>query len=173
MTKAFISFVLALSLAGCKDTQSSAENKPLLPAAQTRLMRMAAHYKEEYQQAKGSEKDSVTKRYMEGLYESMLLEHLDSFHVFLKSKIIEDRKITTVFQCGEDIEFKYGMTFTDSLTPKQDSLYRGMRDMKPQTEIVVNFMHMGSYQIVSPPAPGQSVFRIFAVPAPAPLSWTK
>jgi hypothetical protein len=137
--------------------------------AQQYLFKLLDGYKSEYDLQQSSEQQSdIQEKYLREL-EHFLVDSLgrtiDSITVTVDTVIQDGRMITTKFHTRE-IEFRYGMVFKDNMNSKNDSLYQFMKELKPNQEITVNFIHLGSGIINKPNDRNVRTFIIFAYPYP-------
>ena len=133
------------------------------------LFDLLDNYKSEYFATKQQElKDTIQSIYLEKLRHFLvdsLGRYIDSINVTVDTVIQEGWLVTTQFHT-RDIEFKYGMKFKDSMDSKNDSLYHWMLNLKPKSNLTVNFIHLGSGQLNFPDDTTVPIIKIFAFPEP-------
>lgn len=133
------------------------------------LFNLLDNYKSEYFATEQQElKDTIQSIYLEKLRHFLvdsLGRHIDSINVTVDSVIQDGWLVTTQFHTRE-IEFKYGMKFKDNMDPKNDSLYHWMLNLKPKSNLTVNFIHLGSGQLNFPSDTTVPTIKIFAFPEP-------
>lgn len=166
----FLLLIALSTLISCAtDNNQTLEERKTYSKTQQRLLQLVDVYMSEYAVAKlDAEQEEVQSKYV-NIIQSYLRDSLggsiDTMSVTVDSVIQEGWKVTTQFHTG-DIEFKYGMTFKDSMDARNDSLYQFMRNLKPGEEVTVNFVHMGAGEVNNPEDKRTKVFRIFAFPVP-------
>lgn len=176
MPLTFHSFQLSLlplaffCTASCaNDNRELAEEKRYYSQTQQRLFQLTKDYKSEYTLAyPDSAKKEVQNKYVM-IVQSFLSDSLggfiDSMRVTVDSVIQTGWEVTTQFHTRE-IEFKYSLTFKDSMNSRIDSLYQFMRNLKPGEEVTLSFEYMGTGELNDPEDKGTRIFRIFAIPLP-------
>ena len=92
---------------------------------------------------------------------------LDSMRVTIDSVTTKDFAVRTKSHFA-GVEFYSKITFADSMPPRPDSIYKFMKGLKPGSNILVNFVYTGDFEINSPDSPMLSTFRINAFPVPLP-----
>jgi hypothetical protein len=165
--KTLIATLLSLVFLGCADERVDSFEK--YSKNQQHLINLSDDYKKFYHRAINDDaKEKVQDLYLQKLHMFLvdtLERYIDSMAVTVDSVKQEGWKVTTQFHT-HDIEFKYSMTFMDSMPPKVDSFYNFMRNLKPGADVVVNFVHLGGAEVIRPTNSKTSVFRIFAYPEP-------
>jgi hypothetical protein len=160
------SLIISIAFLSCgnehqQDTQYSSTQKYLL--------QLIASYKADYSKAASStDKDAIRDKYLEKMRHFLvdsLGRRIDSMTVTVDSVIKKDWLVTTQFHT-EDIEFKYGMQFKDSMPPFFDSLFHFMINLSPGSQVMVTFNHLGSGELNSPDDKSKKILRIHAYPEP-------
>jgi len=164
---------LVVTLFGCKESPKEIySNKQNYSKTQQYLFDLLDNYKSEYFAAKKQElKDTIQSIYLEKLYHYLsdtLGDFIDSMNVTVDTVIQEGRLVTTQFHT-RNIQFKYGIRFLDSMNSKQDSIYHWMLDLKPKSNLTVNFIHLGSTLLHSPDDTTVPTVKIYAFPEPLDL----
>lgn len=120
----------------------------------------------EYISAKSeTEKQDILERYHRRLEDYLTHHHVDSMKVTIDEVITKGRTITTKSHYS-NIEFEYGLTFNDKMSPRIDSIYEFMKGLKEGSDTLVNFSFTGVCQVNSPDSAKLSTFRIYAFPVP-------
>lgn len=164
-----VSLLFFISL-GCQDaTTSPNHDESNYSTKQKYLFELLDDYKSEYSSHQQPEQQNkIQDKYLKKL-EHFLVDSLgrsiDSITVTTDTVIQEGWMVTTKFHT-RDIEFKYGMVFKDSMDSKNDSLYKFMIGLKPNQEITVNFIHLGTGELNKPDDMRVRTIRIFAYPSP-------
>lgn len=169
----FIFFTLITVLSSCNNPndkkQQAIERDKRYSKTQSHLFEILDNYKVDYSTAKQEGlKDEIQRKYLKKL-ENLLVDslgrYIDSMTVVVDTVIQNGWMVTTQFHT-RDIEFKYGMRFKDSMDSKNDSLYKFMRELKPNSEVTVNFIHLGAGELNKPDDKNVKTIRIFAYPVP-------
>ena len=163
-------FILVVTSYGCKD---SPNEKPITKKTYSRtqqyLFDLLENYKSEYFTAKKQElKDTIQSMYFEKLQHFLndsLGEYIDSINVIVDSVIQKGLLVTTQFHTRE-IEFTFGFRFLNKMDSKQDSFYHWMLNLKPKSNLTVNFILLGHTELYSPADSTVPTIKIFALPEP-------
>ena len=163
----YLIFLLTLS---CKDTgEHDNHNETNYSITQRYLFKLLDDYKSEYtSQQQPEQQSNIREKYLKRLEHFLadsLGRYIDSMTVTVDTVIQKGWMVTTQFHTRE-IEFKYGMVFKDSMDSKNDSLYRFMKELKPNQEVTVNFIHLGYVELNQPKDKSVRTIRIFAYPSP-------
>ena len=164
----FLGFVTTIY--SCSDkSKKETESKIIYSKNQQYIFDLLDEYKTEYFAAKSQNlKASIQSKYSEKfryfLVDS-LGSFLDSMNVTVDTIIQESWLVTTQFH-SQDIEFKYGMKFKDSMDSRNDSLYQWMRSLKPKSNLILSFALLGSGKLNYPDDSTKSILKIFALPEP-------
>jgi hypothetical protein len=133
------------------------------------LFDLLDNYKREFNSTKEQYlKDSIQNKYGEKIQLFLvdsLGRYIDSVNVTVDTVFQEGWLVTTQFHSRE-IMFKYGMNFKDSMDSRVDSLYHWMRNLKPKSNMTLNFSILGSGQLNSPNDSINGLLKIFALPEP-------
>jgi hypothetical protein len=122
----------------CNDSsQSKLVIEKKYSITQTHLFQLPDKYKTDYFAGESPKaKNEIQAKYLE-TPEHFLVDSLgrqiDSMTVIVDTVIQEGWLVTTQFHQRE-IEFKYGMSFKDSMDSKNDSRYKFMKSLKPKKE---------------------------------------
>jgi hypothetical protein len=165
-----IFIILILTVYNCKDRpKEKISYQKIYSKNQQYLFNLLDNYKAAYYSAKQQElKDTIRSIYLEKLRYFLvdsLGRHIDSINVSVDTVIQKGWLVTTQFHT-RDIEFKYGMIFKDSMNTKWDSLYRWMRSLKRDSNLTVDFVHLGSGELNLPDDKSKPTIKIFAYPKP-------
>jgi hypothetical protein len=137
--------------------------------SQSFLFGLLRRYETEYYSVKSQEnKDSIKQLYLKaiGIYlTDTLIRNLDSLRVTVDSVSEKKKLVTTEFH-SQEITYKFEMQFKDSMNPKFDSLYKWMRNLKPSTDLTINFLLLGGIELNDPDSGNKPTIRIFALPQP-------
>ena len=136
---------------------------------QLHLFYLLDNYIKDYNSAKEQYlKDSIQSNYGEKIHFFLIDSlggYIDSVNVTVDTVLQEGWIVTTQFHSRE-IMFKYGMKFKDSMDSRGDSLYQWMRNLKPKSNMTLNFAILGSGQLNSPDNSTSDLLKIFALPEP-------
>jgi hypothetical protein len=155
---------------GCtNNTKQKTKEEPQYSSTQKYLFQLLNNYKAEYFAAKSiKEKGNIQAKYQDKMKHFLvdsLERYIDSMAVIVDTVIQEGWLVTTQFHAN-DIEFKYGMKFQDSMPPSADSLYRFMLSLSTRQQVTVNFIHLGGGELNFPEDKSKRTMRIFAYPEP-------
>ena len=164
----FLGFVLTLS--GCKNSSNEIPKaKKNYSETQRYLFDFLDNYKLDYFTAKKQElKDTIQSRYFEKLHHFLndsLGQYIDSINVTVDSVIQKGLLVTTQFHTRE-IQFAFGFRFLKKMDSKQDSFYHWMVNLKPKSNLTVNFILLGHTELSSPADSTVPTIKIFALPEP-------
>jgi len=168
MIKAFIAILISLiCLASCtlpkKDTTKIVSSS----IAQRQIQYLVDIFKLEVGQEKVLNKqDSIRYKYAHKFYDLLSNIYIDSIRVHVDSVIVDNLAVTTVFHCNNEVAFKYSLIFLKKMDPRQDTLFRFMKGLKPGLDTMVNFAYMGNHQVRLPNSNGTPIIKIFAYPFP-------
>lgn len=159
-----------LTYCQCSDNSKKISDPPKKYSKnQEYLFKLLDEYKSEISAVKShSLKETVQRDYKEKLVYFLwdsLGGPLDSINVTVDTVIQEGWLVTTRFHT-RDIEFKYGMEFRDSMPPRVDSFYKWMRNLKPKSDLLTNFLSLGDVEVNFPDDKTRRTIRIFACPEP-------
>jgi oligoribonuclease NrnB/cAMP/cGMP phosphodiesterase (DHH superfamily) len=112
-----------------------------------------------------TEKQTILERYHQRLEDYLTHHPVDSIKVTIDEVITKGRTITTKSHYSS-IEFEYGLTFDNSMSPRIDTIYEFMKSLKEGSDTLVNFSFTGACQINSPDSAKLPTFRIYAFPVP-------
>jgi len=163
-------FSLSAIIPGCrKKSKVVLHSSSKYSRNQRYLFKFLDDYNSEYFSAKTrTQKDTLqelySKRIADFLFDTLGAQ-IDSMNVTVDTVIQQGWMVTTQFHSRE-IEFKYGMTFKDSMEPRIDSFYQWMRSLKPQSQLIARFMFLGDLQLYHPFEYAGRTLRIFAYPEP-------
>ncbi len=161
---------LILPLCGCKDSSNEIpKTKKNYSRTQQYLFNFLDNYKSEYFTAKKQDlKDTIQSIYFQKLHyflSDSLGDYIDSINVTVDSVIHKGLLVTTQFHTRE-IQFKYGIRFLNNMNSKQDSVYHWMLNLKPESNLTVNFILLGNTELYSPADSTEPTIKIFAFPEP-------
>jgi hypothetical protein len=111
------------------------------------------------------EKQKILDKYRKQLQVYLVRTPLDSMRVTIDEVITKGLTVTTKSHFSS-IEFKYGLTFSGSMSPRIDSIYEFMKSLKGGSDILVNFSFTGTCEVNRPDSAKLSTFRIYAFPVP-------
>jgi hypothetical protein len=135
--------------------------------AQKQIQYLVDTFKSEVGQEKDAEKqDSIRIKYAYKFYDLLSNIYTDSICVHVDSVIVDNLTVTTAFHCNNEIAFRYSLTFLKDMDPRQDTLFRFMKGLKPGRDTMVNFAYMGNHQVRLPNSDGTPIIKIFAFPFP-------
>jgi hypothetical protein len=169
----FSAFFLLIILGSCagKPNTSTLSGKLRLSKSQLFLNDLKDSLMLEYSSARSeTKKQEILERYHQRLEDYLEQDPVDSVKVTIDEVITKGRTITTKSHYSS-IEFKYGLTFNGSNSPRIDSIYEFMKGLKEGSDTLVNFSFTGACQINSPDSANVATFRIYAFPVP--LQYTR
>ena|SRR5688572_8582919 len=139
---------------------------------QRRLFKILDDYHQEYALAKDEElKDGLQKKYstiLQAYSIDSLGQVFDSIAVTVDSVVIDGFVTRTQFHT-KDIEFKFQLDLKDTIAGNTARYYRFLQNLKPDSEVILNFKHIGGTEINKPGDMLKKTFRIFAYPTPLDL----
>lgn len=151
-------------------SEKKTENKALpvrVPAIQKSIQNLVDNYKADYKNATSdSLRNEVKKEYDRMIYTLLSEKAIDSMRVTLDSVIVNGFKITTKAHCNRDIAFQYSLTFINDMTPRQDSLFQFMKNLKQGSDTLIGFSYMGNHGLNNPLDNTQPVLILYAFPTP-------
>lgn len=161
-------FFMLVIVTGCsgKTDHSVLPGTPKMSNAQAFLSDLKDSMISQYHSA-GSDKgkQGILDKYLLKLKGYLTQNPMDSVRVTMDKVIINGRTITTKSHYSS-IEFEYGLTFNDSMSPRIDSIYEFMKGLKEGSDTVVNFSFTGACQVNNPDSAKLATFRIYAFPFP-------
>jgi hypothetical protein len=135
--------------------------------AQKQIQYLVDTFKSEVGQEKNAEnRDSIRIKYAYKFNDLLSNIYTDSIRVHVDSVIADNLTVTTAFHCNNEIAFRYSLTFLKDMDPREDTLFRFMKGLKPGCDTMVNFAYMGNHQIRLPNSDGTPIIKIFAFPFP-------
>ena len=141
-----------------------------LSRAQLFLNNLRDSLEVEYAQLSSEQtKNEVLEKYHERLQTYLLENYIDTIRVTV-DEIVKDGWIVTTRLHDSDIEFKYSLTFKDSMPARVDTVYKFMLGLKPGNDTTVNFSFTGASQVNNPMDKTVPTFRIFAFPVPLQIT---
>ena len=159
----FLSLIFLNSCSGKPINKLSDTVKP--SKAQSYLNNLQDSLKSEYTAAPETIKMEILDKYHERLQQYLMSHSIDSIKVHIDEVVIKGRTITTKSHFNS-IEFKYGLTFEDNMSPGTDPIYEFMKGLKAGNDTIISFSFTGACQINKPDNINISTFRIFAIPIP-------
>jgi hypothetical protein len=163
--KACFYFILLNAMLACS---GHAKKEQEYSGTQTQLLEILDKYKSEFTASNPDQREHVRDKYSKRLADLLvdsMGRFLDSMKVTVDTVIQEGWKLTTKFHT-RGIEFRYGMTFKDSMVPKLDSLYQYLRALKSKEQIMTDFDLLGGAVLNDPVDNNESVLLIHAFPDP-------
>ena len=165
--KVLLSLILIYLIACSGKHETDLSNFENISTAQRTLLNILDSFKTEYYSANPTGiKDSVVDKWQIKLHTYVRYNPIRNIMVHVDSVVLKDRKITTQFHCGKDIQFSCGLTFTEKMDQNEESLYLFMKGLKEGTDTVVNFNYMNWPRIGNPADTSEPVFEIYAFPSP-------
>jgi hypothetical protein len=162
-------FLLIFAWRCTETSKQKSEGKNRYSQTQQYLFNFVDSYKVSVDAVKQQDlKEGLRNWYLEGVRYFLidsLGRHIDSMQVTVDTVIQNEWLVTTQFHC-RDIVFKYEMGFSENMEAKADSLYRWMRNLKPGTDVTVNFTLLGAIELNYPGSGNSQVLKIFAFPEP-------
>jgi hypothetical protein len=165
--KYFLFFILII-IGGCsgKPNTSALSGERKLSKCQFFLNDLKDSLMAKYTSAASeTEKHEILKKFHQRLQDYLTNHPLDSMKVTIDEVAINGRTISTRSHYS-NIEFIYGLTFSDSMSPRIDSIYEFMKNLKQGSDTLVNFSFTGACQVNSPDSAKLSTFRICAFSVP-------
>ena len=163
-------FTYLLLCAACKGGDKRSHHPEVkYSGTQIRLLKLLDDYKTRYFSESNPQLKALVQseylNFMQHFIADTLNGLIDSMTVVVDSVVRDGWKVTTQFHTA-DIEFKYGMVFSDSMPPSADSLYNFMVNLPPGKMVTLNFFDMGAGELNFPDDRSKRTMRIFALPGP-------
>jgi hypothetical protein len=159
---------MLIIIGGCsgKPNSSTLSGGLKLSKSQFFLNNLKDSLMSEYTSARSeTEEQEILKRFHQRLEDYLTHNPMDSMKVTIDEVITKGRTITTKAHYSS-IEFEYGLTFNGSMSPRIDSIYEFMKNLKEGSDTLVNFSFTGACQVNSPDSAKLPMFRIYAFPVP-------
>src|SRR5687768_7050197 len=152
MIKTFMTiFISLICLVSCMQPKKDSTEIDPSSFAQRQIQYLIDTFKLEVGQEKDVHKqDSIRIKFAYKFYDLLANTYLDSIRVHVDSVVIDSLTVTTAFHCNNEIGFKYSLTFLKKMDPRQDTLFRFMKGLKPGLDTLVNFAYMGSHEVRLP-----------------------
>jgi hypothetical protein len=168
MVKVFTTILISLiCLVSCKQHKKDITKKVSSSIAQRQIQYLVDTFKLEVGKEQDAEKkDSIRVKYAYKFYDLLSNIYIDSLRVHVDTIIVDSLSVTAAFHCNNEIAFKYSLIFLENMDPRQDTLFRFMKGLKPGQDTMVNFAYMGSHQVRLPNSGETPVIKIFAFPTP-------
>jgi hypothetical protein len=110
--------------------------------------------------------DSTRIKYAYKFYDLLSNIYIDSIRVHIDTVMVHNLTVVTAFHCNNEIAFRGSLTFLEKMDPREDSLFRFMKGLKPGLDTIVNFAYAGNHQVRLPNSNGIPIIKIFAFPTP-------
>jgi hypothetical protein len=168
MIKEFISiFLFSLCLASCLQPKKDTAKIVTSSIAQRQIQYLVDSFKLVIGQEKDLNKqDSIRYKFAYKFYDLLSNIYIDSIRVHVDSVIVDNLTVTTAFHCNNEIFFRSSLTFLKKMDPRQDTLFRFMKSLKPGLDTIVNFAYLGNHQVRLPNSNRIPIIKIFAYPFP-------
>ncbi len=166
----FLISAFILIFFSCKDkSNQKTKNKKIYSKNQQYLFDLLDDYKSEYFATQRQDlRDTIQNKYSQKLWyflDDSLGRYLDSINVSVDTVIQKGWLVTTQFH-SRDIEFKFGLEFKDSMDSIRNSYYQWMRNLKPKSQLTLNFVLIGSGELYNPDDSPESLLKLFGPPEP-------
>lgn len=166
MKYSFFLILIVLSSCSGKPNTSTSSGRLKMSKSQIFLNDLKDSLMVEYISTRSeTEKQTILERYHQRLEDYLTHHPVDSIKVTIDEVITKGRTITTKSHYSS-IEFEYGLTFDNSMSPRIDTIYEFMKSLKEGSDTLVNFSFTGACQINSPDSAKLPTFRIYAFPVP-------
>ncbi len=164
----FLISAFILIFFSCKDkSNQKTKNKKIYSKNQQYLFDLLDDYKSEYFATQRQDlRDTIQNKYSQKLWyflDDSLGRYLDSINVSVDTVIQKGWLVTTQFH-SRDIEFKFRLEFKDSMDSIRNSYYQWMRNLKPKSQLTLNFVLIGSGELYNPDDSPESLLKLFGPP---------
>jgi hypothetical protein len=168
MIKVFITISISLfCVVSCRQPDKDTTKMVSSSIAQRQIQHLVDTFKLEVGQEKDvDEQDSIRIKYAYKFYDLLSNIYIDSVRVHIDSIIVDSLTLTTAFHCNDEIAFRSSLAFQKQMDPRQDTLFRFMKGLKPGLDTMVNFAYTGNHQVRLPNSEGTPIIKIFAFPTP-------
>ena len=160
-------FFFLVCFASCMQPKKSLDKKVFFSIAQRQIQYLVDTFKLVIEQEKNLNiQDSIRYKFAYNFYDLLSNIYIDSIRVHIDSVVVENLTVTTAFHCNNEIYFRSSLTFLKKMDPRQDTLFRFMKGLKPGFDTIVNFAYMGNHEVRLPNLNGTPIIKIFAYPFP-------
>ncbi len=111
------------------------------------------------------EKQKILDTFHQQLQTYLMKYPIDSIKVTFDEVTVKGLTVTTKSYFSS-IEFNYGLTFGGAFSPRTDSIYKFMKNLKTGSDVLVNFVFTGACQVNRPNSAEFPTFSIYAFPVP-------
>lgn len=156
-----------ICLVSCKQPKKDTSKIISSSIAQRQIQYLVDTFKLEVGQEKDMDKqDSTRIKYAYKFYDLLSNIYIDSIRVHIDTVMVHNLTVVTAFHCNNEIAFRGSLTFLEKMDPREDSLFRFMKGLKPGLDTIVNFAYAGNHQVRLPNSNGIPIIKIFAFPTP-------